>query len=230
MATQQSGGDTTEFFPSDASGVTRVLVADDHPLLRRGLRAALLSFPDFEIIGEASSGEEAVRLFAEARPDIVLMDLEMPGMGGIEAIRAILELAPEARILVVSNYEEGERVQEAFQAGALGYQLKGAEIEDLVKAIRLTVSGVLSLAPAAARSLARSTKHARKLGDDLTDRELEVLTLLARGQTNAEIANGMVITVATVKFHLHSIRSKLRTTTRTETVAVALQNHLIKLT
>jgi NarL family two-component system response regulator LiaR len=207
---------------------TRVLIVDDHPLLRRGLRAVLLSFPDFTIAGEASSGEEAVRLFAKVRPDVVLMDLVLPGsMGGIEAIRAILEFAPDAKIMVVSNYEKGEQVQEAFQAGALGYQLKTAEIEELVNAIQQTASGTLSLASEVAQSLARTTRHMRRLGDDLTDRELEVLILLAQGLTNPQIADRMVITVATVKFHLRNIRLKLGTATRTETVAVALQEHLI---
>jgi two-component system, NarL family, response regulator LiaR len=206
-----------------------VLIVDDHPVLRRGLRAVLVSFPEFEIAGEASSGEEAVRLCAAVRPDIILMDLVMPGMGGIEAIRAILALEQEAKILVVSNYEEGEQVQEALEAGAVGYQLKGAEIEDLVTAIRQAVRGISSLAPAAVQALVRNTRQARQLGDDLSDRELEVLTLLAQGLTNRAIADRMVVAVSTVKFHLHSIRTKLGTKTRAETVAVALQHHLITL-
>jgi two-component system, NarL family, response regulator LiaR len=229
MATQTSGGDA-RLPPTGSSEVTRVMIVDDHPVVRVGLRTSLLSFPDFEIVGEASSGEEAVRLFAEVRPDIILMDLVMPGMGGIFAIRAILDIAPDAKIMVVSSFEEGDRVQEAFEAGAIGYQLKGVEIEDLVTAIRQTVSGIPSLAPAAVQSLVRNTRKARKLGDDLTDRERQVLVLLARGLSNPAIADRMVITVATVKFHLHSIRSKLGTKTRTETVAVALQNHLITIT
>lgn len=206
-----------------------MLIVDDHPLLRRGLRALLLSFPEFEIVGEASSGEEAVRLFQEVRPDIVLMDLVMPGMGGVAAIRAIRERVPDAKIMVVSTYEEGDLVQEAFRAGAIGYQLKGMEIDDLVSAIRQSVSGIPSLAPAAAQSLVRTTERTWKLGDDLTDREREALELLARGLSNSAIAARMVVTVATVKFHLRSIRSKLGTKSRTETVAVALQNHLVNL-
>ncbi len=230
--TLMSDGETPISAPGSA-GVTRVMIVDDHPVLRRGLRASLLSFPDFEVVGEAGSGEEAVRLFAQVRPDIILMDLVMPGMGGVSAIRAIRAIAPDAKIMVVSTYEEGDLVQEAFQAGAIGYQLKGIEIDDLVNAIRQAVSGILSLAPAAAQSLVRTTATtttARKLGDDLTEREREVLTLLARGLPNAAIADRMVVTVATVKFHLRSIRLKLGTKTRTETVAVALQNRLIDLT
>jgi DNA-binding NarL/FixJ family response regulator len=185
--------------------------------------------PDFAVVGEASSGEAAVRRFMEVQPDLVLMDLELHGrMDGVAAIRAIRELVPEAKVLVVSNYAEGERVQEAFRAGALGYQLKGTEIEELVKAIRQTIRGVHTLAPVAAQSLVRIASHGVwKLGADLTDREHEVLTLLAQGLSNRAIADQMVITVATVKFHLHSVRAKLGTTTRTETVAVAFQQHLI---
>lgn len=211
----------------DSAGVTRVMIVDDHPVFRRGLTASLLSFPDFEIVGEAGSGEEAVRVFEQVRPDIILMDLMMPGMGGISAIRAIRETAPEAKIMVLSMYEEGDLIQEALQAGAIGYQLKGVEVDDLVSAIRQTVSGIPSLAPAAAQSLVRTTRTARKLGGDLTVREREVLNLLARGLPNTAIAEQMVVTVATVKYHLRSIRSKLGTKTRTETVAVALQNRLI---
>jgi NarL family two-component system response regulator LiaR len=208
-----------------------VLIVDDHPLLRRGLRDALAFFPEFAIVGEASSGEEAVRLFTQTRPDIVLMDLVLSGgMPGVDAIRTILAIAPDARILVVSNYTDGEQVQEALRAGALGYQLKSAELEQLIKAIRHVASGALTLDPTAARSLAQTTRTGRgTLGQDLTDRELEVLTLLARGLSNQDIAKQLIITVATVKFHLRSIRSKLGTTTRTETVMVALQHHLIHL-
>jgi two-component system, NarL family, response regulator LiaR len=213
--------------PPTSSGVTRVLVVDDHPLLRRGITASLLSVPGFEVVGQVGSGEEAVEQFAQVRPDIVLMDLVMPGMGGAEAIRAIRRIDPEAKIMVVTTYEEGDRVKEALQAGAIGYQLKGGDIDELVEAIRQAVHGIPSLAPAAARSLVRMTIKAPKLGDDLTDRERELLELLAKGLPNTGIATQMVVTVATVKFHLRSVRTKLGTKTRTETVAVAIQHHLI---
>src|SRR5262249_13128416 len=132
-------------------------------LLRRGLTASLLSVPGFAIVGQAGSGEEAIEQYEQARPDIVLMDLVMPGMGGVEAIRAIRRIDPEAKIMVVSTYEEGDKVKEALQAGAIGYQLKGGEIDELVDAIRQAVHGIPSLAPAAARSLVRLTISAPKL-------------------------------------------------------------------
>jgi two-component system, NarL family, response regulator LiaR len=214
---------------SGSSGQTRVMIVDDHPILRRGLRASLLSVPDFEIVGEASSGEEAVHLFEEVHPDIVLMDLVMPGMGGIAAIRAIREIAPDAKIMVVSTYEEGDLVQEAFRAGAIGYQLKGMGIDELISAVRQAVSGIPSLAPAAAQSLVQTTSRSWKLGDDLSNREREALELLVRGLSNRAMAGRMVVTVATVKFHLRSIRLKLGTKNRTETVAVAIQHRLVDL-
>jgi two-component system, NarL family, response regulator LiaR len=210
--------------PSDA---TRIMIVDDHPLLRRGLTALLLSVPGLEIVGQVGSGEEAVDLYEQVRPDIVLMDLLMPGMGGVEAIRAIRRVDPEAKIMVISNYEDGDQVKEALQAGAMGYQLKGGEIDELVDAIRQAVSGIPTLARAAAASLVRITIKGPRLGDDLTDRERELLELLAKGLPNTAIAERMVVTVATVKFHLRSVRTKLGTKTRTETVAVAIQHHLI---
>lgn len=211
----------------DASHVTRVMIVDDHPVVRRGIKLSLLSFPEFEVVGEAASGEEAIRLLEDVHPDIILMDLVMPGMGGLLAIRAIHDVTPDARIIVLTSFEEGGLVQEALQAGAIGYQLKGGEIDELVNAVRLAAGGIPTLAPAAAQALVRVTSAARKFGDDLTDREREVLALLARGLPNTAIAKNLVVTVATVKFHLRSIRSKLGTSTRTETVAVALQNRLV---
>jgi two-component system, NarL family, response regulator LiaR len=210
--------------PSDA---TRIMIVDDHPLLRRGLTALLLSVPGLEIVGQVGSGEEAVDLYEQVCPDIVLMDLLMPGMGGVEAIRAIRRVDPEAKIMVISNYEDGDQVKEALQAGAMGYQLKGGEIDELVDAIRQAVSGIPTLARAAAASLVRITIKGPRLGDDLTDRERELLELLAKGLSNTAIAERMVVTVATVKFHLRSVRTKLGTKTRTETVALAIQHHLI---
>lgn len=217
----------TPIAASGSSRVTRVMIVDDHPLLRRGLRAALMSFPDFDVVGEAGSGEEALRLVEQVRPQLVLMDLLMPGMGGVPAIRAIRQIAPEAKIMVVTTYEGGDLMQEALQAGAIGYQLKGMEIDELVKAIRQVVQGNPSISPAAALWLVQTASKTPKLGDDLTEREREVLNLLAQGLSNAAIAEKTVVTVATVKFHLRSIRAKLGTKTRTETVAVAINNHLI---
>jgi NarL family two-component system response regulator LiaR len=186
-----------------------VLIVDDHPVLRRGLRASLLFYADLEIVGEANTGEEAIRLLEHVQPDIVLMDLLMPGMGGVAAIRAIRTLDPLVKIIVLTTDEDGDQVQDSLQAGAIGYHRKDMEIDELVMAIRQAVRGMANGAPAAAQEVVRNTNTAPALGDELTDREREVLALLATGLSTAKIAEQMMITVATVKFHLRSIRRKL---------------------
>jgi NarL family two-component system response regulator LiaR len=205
----------------------RVMIVDDHPILRRGLRLSLLTFPEFEVVGEAGTGEESVHLAEQIRPDVILMDLMMPGTGGIPAIRAIHAVAPETRVMVLSTFDDGELVQDAFQAGAIGYQLKGLPIDELVKAIRLTAANITNLAPIAAKRLAENTRTTPKVGEDLSKREREVLMFLVQGFSNAAIAETLFITVATVKFHLRSIRSKLGTATRTETVALAIRSRIV---
>lgn len=207
---------------------TRVMIVDDHPLLRHGMRAALLMYPDFTVVAEAGSGEQAIAQLKDANPDIILMDLMMPGMGGVAAIRDIRRVRPNARILVVSNYyEDGELVKEALEEGAIGYKLKDENIDELVHAIRLACNGIASLAPAAAQALVTVTSSARKLGDDLTNREREVLALAAQGLTNAGVAGELVISEKTVKFHVRNIRTKLRAKSRTEMVVEAWRRRLI---
>lgn len=210
----------------DTAHPIRVMIVDDHPIVRQGVKLSLRSAPDFEVVGEAGTGEEAIEQLKQAHPDVILMDLVMPGMGGVPAIRAISEIAPEVKVIVLTSYEEGDLVQETLQAGAIGYQLKNIDIDELLNAIRLAVSGVPSLAPAAAQSLVQVTKMARKVGDDLTDREREVLELLAQGLSNPAIADKLVISKATVKFHVHNICSKLGTANRMEAVVVAMQRRL----
>jgi NarL family two-component system response regulator LiaR len=222
LATGKSGGDTP-----GSLGMTRVMIVDDQSLLRRGLKDLLLSFPDFVVVAEASSGDEALRLFEQVRPDITLMDLVMPpGMDGIAAMRSILEIAPDAKIIVVSEYQEGDVVREAIEAGAFGYHLKSNEDDELVKAIRQAIRGIPSLAPAAAQALVRLTSRSRKFGDNLTDRERAVLDLLAQGLKNLQIGDRLAITEATVKFHLRNIQAKLGTKNRIETVLAALEHRL----
>jgi len=207
---------------------TRVMIVDDHPLLRHGMKAALLMYPEFTVVAEAGSGEQAIAQLKDANPDIILMDLMMPGMGGVAAIRDIRRVRPNAKILVVSNYyEDGQLVKEALEEGAIGYKLKDENIDELVHAIRLACNGIASLAPAAAQALVTVTSSARKLGDDLTNREREVLALAARGLTNAGVAGELVISEKTVKFHVRNIRTKLRAKSRTEMVVEAWRRHLI---
>jgi NarL family two-component system response regulator LiaR len=207
---------------------TRVLLVDDHPVVRNGIEASLAEFEDVEVVGKASSGEEALRLVPEVHPDIVMMDLIMPGMGGVAAIRALHAQAPEVHVIVLTSYPEGDLVQEALQSGAIGYLLKDVEVDELAKAIRLAQRGMPILAPAAAQSLVRAVANRPPaLGHDLTEREREVLALLAEGRSNQQIAEKLVITPATVKFHTRSLRSKLYASSRTETVVVAMRHHLV---
>ncbi len=209
---------------------TRVLIVDDHVLIRNGIALSLLAYPDFEIIAEATTGEEALNFCAEAEelPDVVLMDLLMPGMGGVAAIRTLHAAYPQVQVIALTGFQEGGLVEEALQAGAIGYLLKDVAIDDLAKAIRLAARGMPTLAPAAAQALVHTVvRRPPPLGQDLTDREREVLALLSEGLSNQQIAERLVITSATVKFHTRSIRSKLGTSSRTETVALALNNHLV---
>ena len=189
---------------------------------------SLLAFDDLRVVGQASSGEEGVRLAAELAPDVVLMDLVMPGMGGVAAIRALHEAAPHLPVLALTSYQEGDLVQEALQAGALSYLLKDIEADELAKAIRLARRGLPMLAAAAAQAVVRAVaSRPPALGHDLTEREREVLALLTEGLSNQDIADRLVITPATVKFHTRSIRSKLFASSRTEIVSIALRHHLV---
>lgn len=210
--------------------LTRVLIVDDHTVVRNGIAFSLLAYPDLDVIAQASTGEEALQVCAEADepPDVILMDLMMPGMGGVDAIRALRATYPQIQIVALTSFQEGSLVEEALQAGAIGYLLKDVAVEELAKAVRLAARGMPILAPAAAQALVHTVvRRPPPLGQDLTDREREVLGLLAEGMSNQQIAERLVITPATVKFHTRSIRSKLGTTSRTETVVLALQNHLV---
>jgi DNA-binding NarL/FixJ family response regulator len=212
------------------SGLTHVLVVDDHTVVRNGIAFSLLAFPDLEVVAQATTGEEALRFCAEAEtpPDVVLMDLMMPGMGGVATIQQLRIEYPQIQIIALTSFQEGNLVEEALQAGAIGYLLKDVTIEDLAKAIRLAHRGMPILAPAAAQALVHTVvRRPPAIGQDLTERERGVLALLAEGLSNMQIAERLVITTATVKFHTRSIRSKLGTSSRTETVALALNYHLV---
>ncbi len=205
----------------------RIMIVDDHAVVRSGLSAFLLAFDDLEQVGEAASGEEAVDLCGQARPDVVLMDMLMPGMGGVAATQAIREQYPNTQVVVLTSFGEQERVQAALKAGAIGYLLKDATAEELVSAIRNAVAGRPSLAPEAARALIQATTQPESPGYDLTERELEVLALMIEGLRNSVITERLVVSQSTVKFHVSSILSKLSATTRTEAVALAVQHNLV---
>jgi NarL family two-component system response regulator LiaR len=220
--------------------MVRIVLADDHPIVREGLRAVLETQPDFTVIAECSNGEEARQLAAELRPDVVLLDLEMPVMDGVETIRHLRRLPHVPRIIVFTAFDNDERIINAIQAGADGYLLKGSEPrEEIFKAIRLAMEGSSLLQPVVASKLLRHIGQQRDGGprsaaqmpqvEELTERELEVLHLLAQGMPNKEIASHLVISERTAKFHVSSIMSKLGATNRTEAVSLAAQRGLITL-
>lgn len=205
----------------------RVLLVDDHAVVRSGLAAFLLAFDDLELVGEASDGREAVQLCAEVAPDVVLMDLVMPEMDGAAATRAIRECCPRVQVIVLTSFKEEDLVQGALQAGAISYLLKNVSAEELAAAIRAAHGGRPTLAPEAAQALVRAAAQPPPCGHDLTPREREVLALMTEGLSNPEIADRLVVSQSTAKFHVSSILSKLGASSRTEAVALALQHHLV---
>jgi NarL family two-component system response regulator LiaR len=205
----------------------RVMLVDDHAVVRSGLGAFLMAFDDLELVAEASSGEQAVSICVQARPDVVLMDLVMPGMDGAAATRAIREKCPDIQVIALTSFKEQELVQGALQAGAIGYLLKNVSTDELADAIRAAYAGKPTLAPEAAQALIQASQKSAMPPVELTDRELEVLELMVAGLTNPDIANRLVISRSTVKFHVSSILTKLNVSSRTEAVATALQNKLV---
>ncbi len=203
-----------------ASEAVRVLVVDDHDLLREGVGAVLASFTDLDVVGEAGSGEAAIDAVDDLRPDVVVMDLVMPGMGGVESIRRIRATRPDVGIVALSSFADAVQVREAMDAGATGYLVKSVEAESLVKAIRAAADGIATFSPEVTMALVRAPTT--KPVSSLTVRELDIAELLASGKTNAEIADALVLSVFTVKNHVSSILMKLDVRTRTEAAAVLL--------
>ena len=209
----------------------RVLLVDDHAVVRSGLGAFLAAFDDLELAGEASSGERAITLCQQVQPDVVLMDLVMPGMDGATATRKIQEQSPQIQVIALTSFKEQDLVQGALQAGAIGYLLKDISADELANAIRAAYAGKPTLAPEAAQALIQAARSTfEKPGEDLSDREREVLALMVQGLSNAQIAKELFVSLSTAKFHVSSILTKLGVASRTEAVSFAMQHHLVKRT
>jgi len=214
------------------SEAIRVFVTDDHSIIRKGIRATMELIPDIVIVGEASNGQEAVSKITGIKPDVVLMDLVMPVMDGIEAIRQIKAKHPDISILVLTTFAGEDKIFPAIKAGALGYHLKDSEPDELVKAIRQVFSGESSLHPIIARKVLHELTHPAEQPptlDPLTQREVEVLRLVAQGMENPEIAGKFVISEATVRTHVSNIMNKLHLASRTQAALYALRKGLVSL-
>jgi NarL family two-component system response regulator LiaR len=205
----------------------KVMIVDDHAVVRSGLAAFLMAYDDLELVGQAGSGKEAVRLCERAAPDVILMDLVMPEMDGAATTRAVKERCPETQVIALTSFKEDDLVTGALQAGAIGYLLKNVSADELANAIRAARAGKPTLAAEAAQALIHTASQPRAPGHDLTAREREVLALMAQGLNNPEIADKLIVGRSTVKVHVSSILGKLGATSRTEAVAMALQHKLV---
>ncbi len=212
----------------------RILLTDDQAIVRKGIRALLATEPNFEVVGEAENGREAITLFAQLQSDVVLMDLQMPEMDGIQATQQITAQKPNARILVLTSFATDDKVFPAIKSGALGYLLKDSSPEELIRSIRQVYRGESSLHPVIARKVLQELSRPpapeeRPTTEPLTEREVEVLRLIARGMGNQQIADQLVISEATVRTHVSNILSKLHLASRTQAALYALQKGLASL-
>jgi NarL family two-component system response regulator LiaR len=211
--------------------ITIVLV-DDHDVVRRGIRAYLDTLPEFLVVGEAASGEEALKLVLEFIPDVVLMDLIMPGMDGVETTRRIKALSPRTQVVVLTSYHEDAHIFPALKAGAISYILKDMKVEKLAEAIHRAVQGEVTLHPRVAarvlQNIRGESSGEENLFADLTERELDVLKLIANGMTNSQIAGKLVISENTVKGHVSNILSKLHLADRTQVAVYAWQKGIVQ--
>jgi len=205
----------------------RVLTVDDHEMVRQGMDFLFLPYEDIEVVGAAHDGQEALRLCEELNPDVILMDMIMPGMDGVAATQAVRQQYPQVQVLALTSFYDEDLVRRAMQAGAIGYLLKGVPIVELAQAIRAAHAGRPTLAVEAMQALVKATQPGPKLGDDLSRREREVLVLLVEGLSNDEIAEQMVISPATVKSHVRHIYAKLLVANRAEAAAIAVKNNLV---
>jgi NarL family two-component system response regulator LiaR len=205
----------------------RVMVVDDHAVVRSGLCAFLQCYPDLELAAQAHNGQHAIDLCGAVRPDVILMDLVMPGKDGIQATREIRSRYPHAQVIALTSFQDDQSVRGALEAGAIGYLLKNVSADDLARDIRSAAAGKPVLAPEATQALIRAASTPRPPAVDLTEREREVLTCLVKGLTNPEIAGKLMLSRGTIKFHVSNILTKMGVASRTEAVAMALQQRML---
>ena len=212
---------------NDASPI-RVFIVDDHEMVRSGLSAFLCSASHMEQVGDAGSGEEAIRRCEQLQPDVVLMDMLLPGIDGVETTRIIRERWPQIRVIALSSFTDGDLVTRALQAGAMSYLMKSVASTELASAIRSAMCGRPTLSPEATQALINQATRPSTPGHDLSRRELDVLALMKAGCSNRAIADQLIISRSTVDFHVSNILSKLGVSSRTEAVAIAIQHHLVE--
>ena len=206
----------------------RVMIVDDHAMVRKGLAAFLKTEPSIDLVGEARDGREAIEYCDQLKPNVILMDLIMPDLGGVAATRTIHQRWPNVQVIALTSFQEKELVQDALQAGAIGYLLKNISGDELCEAIRQAYGGRPTLAPEAVQALIQPPSEAESMAAELTRREQEVLALLVKGMSNPEIAERLVISRSTVKVHISSILSKLGVSSRAEAISLAIQNKLVR--
>jgi two-component system, NarL family, response regulator LiaR len=205
----------------------RVMLVDDHTMVRRGLATFLKIFDDMQLVGEAENGKSAIQLCAEILPDVILMDMVMPDMDGATATRAIRRQSPQTQIIALTSFKEGKLIRHALEAGAIGYLLKDVSADDLVRAIRAAHAGRATLSPEAAQALVETANQPPMPGLDLTEREREVLALMIEGLNNTQIAGRLTVSPSTIKSHVSNILSKLGVASRTEAVTLALRRGIL---
>jgi len=210
------------------SSPIRVMLVDDHMMVRRGLATILQVFDDLELVGEAADGAAAIQLCANLLPDVILMDIVMPDIDGVMVTRAIRQRFPTVQVIALTSFKEEGLVQNALQAGAIGYLLKDVTAEELAQAIRAAHAGRGTLSPEASQALVHAATQPPPSGHDLTDREMDVLALMIEGLNNTEIAEKLFVSPSTIKSHVSHILAKLDVSSRTEAVAVAVRHHLVK--
>lgn len=216
----------TDSGKAETSKIT-VLIIDDHSIVRRGLILLLENFDDFELVGDVGDAARGVEMCRAKNPNVVLMDMVMPGMDGVTATRAVREACPDTQVIALTSFNDDANIQAALKAGAISYLMKNVSIDELATAVRKAARGQATLAPEAAQALIAAATRPPSVGHDLTDREREVLALMVEGLNNREIAERLVISNSTVKNHVSNILEKLGMTSRTQAVALTVEKKLL---